>query len=107
MVTLDYQRLARTLPWHAGDYFATAGALILVNAFAGDGWWSFWPLFVWGAVLAVHFLYVKSGAVDDRWADRRARKLKAQSYDLGHMRQIEDTYAKPVRREPPADKTDG
>ncbi len=95
--------LARALPWHARAYLATAAALILVNVLTGHGWWSFWPLFIWGAVLAVHFLYVKSRGVDDDWADRRARKLKMTSYDHGHMRQIEDTYAKPVRREPPAD----
>ncbi len=101
-----YERLAGALPWHVRAYLVGAAALILVNALTGHGWWSFWPLFVWGAALAVHFLYVKSGSVDDDWADRRARKLKLTSYDHGHMRQIEDTYAKPVRRKPAADDAD-
>ena len=106
MIAPDDERIAGALPWHIRAYLVCAAALILVNALTGHGWWSFWPLFIWGAALAVHFLYVKSRSVDDDWADRRARKLKMMSYDQGHMRQIEDTYAKPVRRKPAADEAD-
>jgi len=75
--------------WNATAY-ATVGALLLiVNIFAGGGSWSFWPLFVWGMLLALHFFCMKSLDVDDNWVAERADELRYRSYDQGHIHDIE------------------
>ncbi len=52
--------------------------------------WFHWPVMAWGAVLGTHFLYCKSLAVDDAWVEKRTNKIRDKSYDLGHIRAIED-----------------
>ena len=74
---------------HMLAYAAVCAILIVTNIALGGGWWSFWPLFVWGLVLALHFLYVRSVDVDERWAQERTEDLHVRSYDLGHIEDIE------------------
>ncbi len=64
--------------------------LLAVNIFVGGGWWSFWPMCLWGLVLAFHFFYYRSVTVDDSWVQERTDDLRLRSYDLSHIRDIED-----------------
>lgn len=106
MIARDDERLAGALPWHVRAYLIGAAALILVNVLTGHGWWSFWPLTVWGIGLIVHWLYAKSITVDDAWVDKRARKLRLMSYEHGHMQEIEERYRTPRRHGPDRDDAD-
>jgi hypothetical protein len=80
----------RLFRWHLLAYCGLIGALTVVNIIVGGGWWSFWPTCAWGLVLAFHFFYFKSVTVDDMWVQERTDDLRFRSYDLSHIRDIED-----------------
>ncbi|NIM27151.1 MAG: hypothetical protein GTO67_11235 [Gammaproteobacteria bacterium] len=82
--------MTRLYHWHLAAYCVLMGALLVVNIFVGGGWWSFWPMCVWGLLLAFHFFYYKAVTVDDRWVQERTEDLSLRSYDLGHIRDIKD-----------------
>jgi len=58
--------------------------------------WFHWPVMVWGAVMGVHFLYCRSLQVaqNEQWADKRATDIRMKSYDLGHIRAIDQSSKK-------------
>lgn len=88
--TLDMQSvLIRSLRWHGWVYVILGGVAVCAKFYLGGGWWLFWPLYVWGVVLALHFLLVKSIDVDESWVGERSDDLRFRSYDLGHIRDIE------------------
>ena len=70
---------------HAWIFAVGAATLLVANVFAGEGWWSFWPLAAWGVVLGVHYLFYKSRRVDEAWVEERTQDLRSQSYDAGHI----------------------
>lgn len=76
---------ARALRLHAWTYAAGFAVLTAINRATGGGWWSFWPLAVWGVALGVHYLVYKSRTVDEKWADERTADLRSKSYDAGHI----------------------
>lgn len=82
--------ITRLYRWHLSGYCVVMGALVVVNIFVGGGWWSFWPMAAWGLLLAFHFFYYKSVTVDDRWVEERTDDLRLRSYDLSHIKDIED-----------------
>jgi hypothetical protein len=91
---------ARVFRRHALAYAAAACALIAANWLTGAPWWSFWPLAVWGVVLAVHYLVYKTGTVDEAWVEERTADLHSKSYDAGHIDRIaEDAGGKNSDRE--------
>ena len=51
-----------------------------------------WPLLVWGFVLFLHYLYVRSLDVDDDWASGRAADVTRHAYDSGHIDIIRERY---------------
>ena len=75
--------------WNATVYAGVAAILIVINVYTGGGAWSFWPVFVWGVALALHFFVMKSLEVDDDWVAERADELRYRSYDQGHIHDIE------------------
>lgn len=75
--------------WNAIGYTTVGALLLIVNITAGGGAWSFWPLFVWGVILALHFFVTKSLEIDDGWVAERADDLRYRSYDQGHIHDIE------------------
>ncbi len=79
---------ARAFRWHAWAYAAGAAILVLANVLTGSGWWSFWPLAVWGVALTVHYLVHKTGTVDDAWVEERTADLHSKSYDASHIDRI-------------------
>lgn len=81
-------RVTALFRWHAWAYGLLMGGLAAVNVYAGGGWWSFWPMCVWGVILALHFFYYKSVTVDEEWAEARTGDLKLRSYDLSHIQDI-------------------
>jgi hypothetical protein len=85
-----YFLVTRIYRWHLSAYCVLMGALVAVNIFVGGGWWSFWPMCVWGIVLAFHFFYYKSVTVDEMWVRERTDDLRLRSYDLSHIHDIED-----------------
>jgi hypothetical protein len=60
---------------------------------------------VWGAVLGVHYLFVRSLSADEEWADRRAMRLHDQSYDVRHVDAIVEGYNKGERLGQPVAKS--
>ena len=82
-------RLRFLFRWNALAYAAVSAVLLITNLYTGGGWWSFWPLSIWGVALALHFLYVNSIEVDDGWVAERAEELRYRSYDQGHIHDIE------------------
>jgi len=77
---------------HAWAFGAGVVALAGSNWLTGGGWWSFWPLAVWGVALAVHFLIYKSRVADELWAETRAADVHSKSYDASHIDSIAERY---------------
>ena len=49
-------------------------------------------MFATTILLACHFFLVKSLDPDNRWIEERGMWVKAKSYDIDHMRAIEQSY---------------
>lgn len=98
--------IRRLFRWHVLAYCAVIGALTIVNILVGGGWWSFWPTCAWGLVLAFHFFYFKSVTVDDSWVQERTDDLRLRSYDLSHIRDIEERVDSGDSSVRPADRRD-
>ncbi len=77
---------------HGLAYAAVNGVLVVIDALTPGSWWFFWPLFGWGAALGFHYLYVRSLAVDQDWAEQRADDIRYRAYDLQHIKDIEERY---------------
>jgi hypothetical protein len=73
---------------HLAAFIGVNAALHLINVFAGEGWWAFWPLVAWAPLLAVHYFRYKSRRVDERWAEERTADVRSKSYDRAHMDDI-------------------
>ena len=85
--------LRRVFRLHAITFGATIGGLTVWNIIEGGHWWSFWPAFVWGAVLSVHFFFTKSFCIDDHWVEERENDLRKRSYDFSHITDLEERIA--------------
>lgn len=75
---------------HRGLYAAGVVVLHAINIWQGAPWWAFWPTMVWGIPFCIHFFLYKSLTVDEQWADERIDDLRAKSYDIAHMTDLED-----------------
>lgn len=81
-------RLRVLFRWNATAFAVVSTILIAANIYTGGGVWSFWPLFVWGTLLALHFFIVNSIDVDEKWVTERVDQLHYRSYDQGHIDDI-------------------
>jgi uncharacterized membrane protein YdbT with pleckstrin-like domain len=99
-------RRARMLRIHLLIFASVSIILCAIDVLLFDTRWFYWPVMVWGALFGAHFLYCKSLAVDDDWAEARAGKIRDKSYDLGHIRDIEVSFKKSQSAEetPPENK---
>lgn len=84
---------AAVLRRHVVAYAALSGVMILINLLTPGLWWSFWPVLIWGTLVFLHYIYVKSTRVDDDWAAQRATEVTHRAYDLGHIEDIRERYA--------------
>ena len=75
---------------HATSYFSVLVVVIALNVAIGGLGWAFWPLYGWGVLLALHYFYTKSVNVPDEWVDERAEEMRLRSYDLDHIRNIQE-----------------
>lgn len=82
----------RWFRYHVVAYLAGNGLLYLINRATSESWWAFWPLFAWSILLACHFFFIRSVRADDTWAEERAARLRAKSYDIDHIRAIERSF---------------
>ena len=83
----------RAFRLHLWTFVLVNIALNAANALVGADWWAFWPLVVWGLVLAVHYLIFKAKRVDERWVEERTEDVRSKSYDRAHMDSIEKRYS--------------
>lgn len=87
------EKLTQTLiawyPRHRIAYVVIIGGLTILNLLQGAPWWAFWPMFIWGTVFLTHLLVVKSMTADDEWVNERAYGLRTNSYDFGHIQDLE------------------
>jgi hypothetical protein len=90
--SISYLKTKDAFRTHGWAFLCATIALFVINMVSGGGWWFHFVPLIWGVVLMVHFMVVKTLSVDDGWADERANKLRSSSYDLGHILQIADTY---------------
>jgi len=74
---------------HFAAYLVVNLALTAANIVGGAPWWAFWPLAVWSLPLLVHYLFYKTSTIDDAWVDERIEDLRAKSYDLSHIKDIQ------------------
>ncbi len=81
--------MRRALRWHMLAYAAVGGILLVIRLYDVE-WWFFWPLFVWGLALALHYFYVKSVDVDEQWVSERTGDVRFRSYDLSHIDDIKE-----------------
>lgn len=85
-------RRSRVLRIHFLAFAGVSIVLVAVDLLFSEARWFYWPVMIWSAVLGVHFLYCKTLSVDDSWAEERTDNIRYKSYDLGHIRDIEDSY---------------
>ena len=83
----------RALRIHGYVFGLGMGLLAASNFMIGGGWWTFWPMYGWAMLLAMHFMVCRSLNVDHAWVEERADDLRLRSYDLGHIRDIQDRVA--------------
>lgn len=93
---------ARQLRFHFACYAVVIVSLAVIDLNFSEARWFHWPAMAWGAILCAHFLYCKSLAVNDEWVEERTSRLRINSYDLGHIRSIEDSYNTDLPPEEPA-----
>lgn len=82
----------RWFRYHVVIYLVGNGLLYLANRATSEAWWAFWPLFFWSLLLACHFFLIRSVRADNAWAQERALRLRAKSYDIDHIRAIEQSF---------------
>ncbi len=77
---------------HIAYFIGIGASLAALDLTFSETRWFHWPVMIWGAVFCVHLLYCKSISVDDSWVEKRTNRIRDKSYDLGHIRNIEDSY---------------
>lgn len=82
----------RSLQIHLRVYAAVAALFVIGNLVMADGAWFLWPVLAWGFFVFLHYMYVKSLTIDNRWAQRRARDVTETAYDAGHIDDIRKRY---------------
>ncbi|MBT5666526.1 MAG: 2TM domain-containing protein, partial [Rhodospirillaceae bacterium] len=70
---------------HGAAYLGVNAALFILDWAIGGAWWFHFTALIWGFVLVIHFLVMKTFSVDENWADERSAKLRHGSYDVGHI----------------------
>lgn len=79
---------------HLRVYIGAIVVLFIAQFFLSDGWWLLGLALVWGFVLFLHYMFVKSTNIDDGWANRRADDVTDKAYDAGHIDNIRDRYTR-------------
>ncbi len=79
---------------HIACFALASIALLATDLIFSETRWFHWPVMVWGTLFCAHALYCKSLSVDDEWVEERTNKIRRNSYDLGHILSIEDSYKK-------------
>jgi hypothetical protein len=82
----------RYLQLHRRIFAGTALIALLTAIAVEDSGRFVWPFLVWGFVLFLHFLYVRSLDADDAWASNRAADVSQHAYDSGHIDIIRKRY---------------
>ena len=82
----------RVLWMHFLVFTAVSLVLFALDIIFSDVRWFYWPVMAWGAILGAHALYCKSLAVDDDWVERRTNRVHDKSYDISHIRDIENSF---------------
>lgn len=77
---------------HAGIFSIVNAAVLLGLVFipAARGYW--WAIAIWGAILGGHYVVARTIDIDEEWVDQRTDDLRMNSYDLGHIREIQTGY---------------
>ena len=85
-------RARRYLRIHLGVYAAAATLSIVLDVVAADALRFLWGVLVWGFLVFLHYMYVKTVTIDNGWARRRARDVTEKAYDAGHIEDIRKRY---------------
>ena len=80
---------ARCMRWHAILYAVVIAGLNTLNVVQGAPWWAIWPTLTWGVVLAIHWFIYKAMNVDEAWVNERASEIREYSYDIDHMKDMQ------------------
>lgn len=89
---LSRRYCGRCMRLHVYAFVAVAILLGVLDLTLSETRWFHWPVMIWGAFFCVHALYCKSASVDEEWADNRVTQIRLNSYDIGHVQKIEDSY---------------
>jgi hypothetical protein len=74
---------------HIAAYGLSTLVLVALEFLTVGNWWLFWPMLLWGVVLAIHYFIVGALDADDKWATDRVLDLQTSSYDFDHIGSIE------------------
>lgn len=69
---------------HLATFFIVGGALFFICVATGGGLWIFWPLGIWGFILAVHAvrLFLINPALGPAWEERKIKEYMDESGQL-------------------------
>ena len=87
--------LVQAFAWHLRLFLTANVALGLVNWLTGGPWWALWPLLATGLLLAVHYLFYRAAAADERWVEERVQELNLKSYDRSHIEDLKARHGGP------------
>lgn len=74
---------------HVAAYALSTLVLVTLEFLTVGNWWLFWPMLLWGVVLAIHYFIVGALDADDEWATDRVLDLQTSSCDFDHIGSIE------------------
>lgn len=81
-------RVISTFEPHRLSFYCGMGLMLLVDIFMLDGWGTFYPMLVWSALFAIHFLTFRTLTVEEEWVEQRLEKVGDQPWDTGHIQEI-------------------
>ena len=94
-------------PQHAQLFFAVTLIVLSVKGALATGWPLFWPLFVWGLAVAIHYFFAAAFNINEAWTEDKVQDVKSRSYDFGHILNIESRIDKAHYSVSPHTERDG
>ena len=86
--------LDRCLRPHVLVYIGVAAGAMLLNYLSPADRGLFIPILLWGVLVLVHYLIVRTIHTDPEWVEERSESITMNASDLSHIEDIRDRMEK-------------
>jgi len=76
--------------------FMSASIILLVADILNGNWWRFWPMMIWSILLAIHYFFASTLAINEDWAGEKATDVRVRAYDYDHIYSIDKRHQQTV-----------